>query len=472
MKYFYQPKDGFVGDVIPFYWQGVWHAFYLKAPLPPARKIADGTAYAHLSSIDLVHWEEWPIVVKPGSPGEPDSVSCWTGSFIERNGVFHLFYVGYQGAEYPQTICHATSQDLRTWEKDPRNPILVADEQWYEPNDWRDPFVFWNSEKNEYWMLLTARIKDGPSNRRGCTALATSADLADWKIQPPIWSPRLFNTHECPDLFQWENDWFLIFSEFNGCPWVTHYRSGPSFLGPWNAPSNDTFDGMFFYASKTASDGDRRLAFGWNPTRQGETDAGGWEFGGCMVIHELAKAGKGELSVHPLPEQEARFSVPIELSFNPQWGKWASDTADVFKAEVTDGSTVCTLGDLPDCCEIEVTIECSAGTRDCGILLHANPEVDGYYQLRWEPARHRVVYDRWPRPGNEPFMMERPVESRPDGSLHFKVFIDGTVMVAYINDRVALSNRAYDHRGGQLGLFLTEGAARFSGIQVKSLKPV
>lgn len=116
---FYQPKDGFVGDVIPFYWEGVWHAFYLKAPLPPTRKIADGTSYAHLTSHDLVYWEEWPTVVEPGSPDEPDFVSCWTGSFIERNGVFHLFYVGYRGLDDPQTICHATSQDLYTWEKDP-----------------------------------------------------------------------------------------------------------------------------------------------------------------------------------------------------------------------------------------------------------------------------------------------------------------------------------------------------------------
>ena len=78
MSIFYRPSVGFVGDVIPFYWQGQYHAFYLKTP--PLRKGADGTSYAHVVSKDLAHWEEWPIVIDPGPPGSPDDVSCFTGS--------------------------------------------------------------------------------------------------------------------------------------------------------------------------------------------------------------------------------------------------------------------------------------------------------------------------------------------------------------------------------------------------------
>ena len=172
MALFYRPADGFVGDIVPYYWQGLYHVFYLKAPLPPLRHGADGTAYAHLVSGDLVHWEEWPLVIAPGAAGEPDAGGCWTGSVIERAGVIHLFYTGYAGDGQPQTICHATSRDLRTWQKDPRNPVLAADPRWYEPVDWRDPFPFWNEAAGEYWMLLAGRVKDGPANRRGCTALA------------------------------------------------------------------------------------------------------------------------------------------------------------------------------------------------------------------------------------------------------------------------------------------------------------
>ena len=45
--------------------------------------------------------------------------------------------------------------------------------------DWRDPFPFWNEEAGEYWMLLAAREKAGPDNRRGCIALMTSPDSGE-----------------------------------------------------------------------------------------------------------------------------------------------------------------------------------------------------------------------------------------------------------------------------------------------------
>ena len=66
MSIFYRPDDGYVGDVIPFYWEGQYHAFYLKAPLPPLRHGADHTPYAHVVSADLTYWEERPLAIEPG----------------------------------------------------------------------------------------------------------------------------------------------------------------------------------------------------------------------------------------------------------------------------------------------------------------------------------------------------------------------------------------------------------------------
>jgi beta-fructofuranosidase len=466
MSVFYRPDDGFVGDVVPFYWKGLYHAFYLKAALPPARKAADGTPYAHLVSNDLAHWEERPLVVEPGAPGEPDCLGCWTGSVIERNGVFHLFYTGHSGPGKPQTICHATSGDLHTWEKDPQNPVLRADPRWYEPADWRDPFLFWNEEAGEYWMLLAARVKDGPSNRRGCTALAASPDLQHWKVRPPFWSPWLYHTHECPDLFRWGDQWMLVFSEFSDRT-VTHYRMSESLNGPWVAPANDTFDGRAFYAAKTASDGVRRFVFGWNPSREGEADTGKWEWGGNMVVHELERQGDGSIGVSAIPEVEALFKQSHPLPFQAFLGEWGIQGTSI-RAKCADGFAASALGEMRDCCRIGLTISCSPGTRACGILLRAQPGLEGYYQVRWEPERRRVVFDRYPRPGDEPFMLERPVETAAGEPIELKVLTEGTVVVAYINDTVALSCRAYEHRSGQLGLFVVEGGATFSEISIRS----
>src|SRR5258706_8405596 len=42
-RMFWQPADGFVGDVIPFFSGSEFHAFYLKAPLAPVRYRPEGT---------------------------------------------------------------------------------------------------------------------------------------------------------------------------------------------------------------------------------------------------------------------------------------------------------------------------------------------------------------------------------------------------------------------------------------------
>ena len=471
MSVFYKPADGFVGDVIPFYWDGLYHAFYLKAPLPPLRDGAHHTPYAHLASRDLVHWEELPLAIEPGPPGSPDSVSCFTGACIERDGTFYMFYTGFRGEGEPQTVCLATSADLITWEKDPRNPIIEADSRWYESVDWRDPFPFWNEEAGEYWMLLAAREKVGPDNRRGCIALMTSPDLESWEVKPPFWSPRLYYTHECPDLFRWEDYWVLVYSTFSERN-VTHYRLSKSLAGPWLAPENDSFDGRAFYAAKTAGAGhsERRYVFGWNPTREDERDEGVWQWAGHLVLHELRELTADGFTVSAPSAQDDLFSQAHELRFRSEIGDWRVDPA-VYAAEAVDGFAACTLGDMPDASLIEARISAQAGTRGCGLLLRCDAELERYYQIRWEPGRGRLVIDRWPRPGDEPFMLERAIPGASAEPLRLKVFVEGTVLVVYINDAVALNCRMYNHRSGQLGLFVSEGGAAFDNVTLRTLPP-
>ena len=469
MSVFYKPADGFLGDVIPFYWDGVYHAFYLKAPLPPLRDGAHHTPYAHVASRDLVNWEELPLAIEPGPPDAPDSVSCFTGAVIERDGLFYLFYTGFRGEGQPQTVCLATSQDLISWQKHPRNPLIIADPRWYEAVDWRDPFPFWNEEAGEYWMLLAAREKSGPSNRRGCIALMTSPDLLEWQVKPPFWSPRLYYTHECPDLFRWGKYWVLVYSTFSERH-ITHYRLSESLAGPWLAPANDAFDGRAYYAAKTAGDGQRRFVFGWNPTRVDESDSGDWQWAGHMVAHELLgldAAGDG-FRVAPPPAQDKLFTQSQALSMNARIGQWQAE-GEGFSADAGDGFAACALAEMPACGMIEARIQLQAETRGCGLLLRCADDMESYYQVRWEPLSQRLVIDRWPRPGDQPFMLERALPGSSEGSLRLKLVVDGTILVVYINDRLALNCRMYDHASGSLGLFVSEGSAAFDQLALRSL---
>jgi beta-fructofuranosidase len=472
---FYRPHDAFVGDVIPFHWDGKFHMFYLKAHRPATHYMAEGAyAWEHRVSSDLIHWDDWPVAIEPGGVGDADYLGCWTGSVIEREGTFHLFYSTALVAEgRTQAVLHATSRDLRTWIKDERNPIFQADRRWYEPIDWRDPFVFWNDATSEYWMLLAACSKTEPLRHRGCIGLAVSPDLENWQVRPPLWAPQMYRAAlECPDLFRCGDRWVLLFSE-SGDTSLTHYRVSESLNGPWLAPSNDTLDGRAFYAAKTTSDGDRRYAFGWIPTREADDDTGDWEWAGNLAIHELTVTDDQGIAMRLPPQVGDLFRSSQAIALSPLLGEWQATNGSI--AGEAHDFAVATLGRVPDQCRIDVTVSCTLDTRSCGILFRAGENLNTYYEIRWEPASKRIVYDRWPKPNHEQwprpaassFRMERPVNSYPPADLKLTILIEGSVVVAYIDETVALSCRSYDKRADEFGLFVTEGAAMFSDLALR-----
>jgi len=117
---------------------------------------------------------------------------------------------------------------------------------------------------------------------------------------------------------------------------------------------------------------------------------------------------------------------------------------------------------------IETAATFSAGTCNCGLFLRADGSFDNYYEVRLEPANQRMVIDRWPRAGDQAFMLERPVAMKPEHPVTLRIIVDSTCLVVYANDEIALSCRMYDHQQGSVGLFVTEGDAAFRGMSVKS----
>jgi beta-fructofuranosidase len=463
MPIFYRPADGVAADFIPFYHNGKYHLFYLK-DYRDAAGHGEGTPWFQIVTEDFVAFEDWGEALARGAVDSRD-LYVFTGSVIQAEGQFHIFYTGHnhhrKEAGFPmEGVMHATSPDLRTWTKDPDFWFQAPDG--YEPHDWRDPFVFWNEDTGEYWMLLAARTPNGPSRNRGCTALAASKDLIAWEVRDPFWAPDEYYTHECPDLFRIGDWWYLVYSTFSERS-VTHYRMSRSLAGPWLAPANDTFDSRAFYAAKTAGDGQRRFVFGWLPTRGGEKDDGGWEWGGELVAHEVIQRPDGTLTTRMPEAVRNAFTREQPLAPRPLLGAW-----DGFATDAVGRHSLLALGNLPEECLIEATVTVEPGTASAGLLLRADDAFDRYYQVRLEPRNARMVIDRWPRPGDQPFMLERPLAMAPGTPVKLQLLVSGTNLVIYANDEVAFSCRMYDHREGGWGVFVTEGAARFGEISVKA----
>jgi beta-fructofuranosidase len=205
-EFFYRPEGAWAADFIPLYDNGQYHLFYLLDWRDKA-KHGEGTPWYQIGTTDFVSFTEYGEMLPRGTEQDQD-LYVFTGSALKAGGQYHIFYTGHnphlrQQGRPEEAVMHAVSSDLVKWSKVPEDTFFAPSDR-YEPHDWRDPFVFWNREAGEYWMLTAARLKSGPSRRRGCTALSVSKDLKKWEAREPFWAPGLYYTHECPDL--WCND--------------------------------------------------------------------------------------------------------------------------------------------------------------------------------------------------------------------------------------------------------------------------
>ena len=99
-------------------------------------------------------------------------------------------------------------------------------------------------------------------------------------------------------------------------------------------------------------------------------------------------------------------------------------------------------------------------------MLRTSPDLEQGYFVRLEPARHRLAFDAWPRPGDIPFWveLERPLDLQPGKPVHLTILVDGSICEVYADEKVAMSARMYDHPSGQWGVFAEGGQVTFSEV--------
>ena len=474
---FYKPKGGWVGDTIPFAYDGKFYIYYLHDERKGNTQDEYGyrTSWNLLITEDGVNIKDCKVVLPVGEYDDAD-YACYTGSVIEGNdGNFHMFYTAqnnynpkyHRDGKPLQYVAHAISTDLINWEKLPEL-TFGADERIYEPFDWRDPFVFYNEEEKCFDMLLAARLRGASEKNGGCVGLCRSYDLLHWEAKEPFYNPESYMTHECPDLFKLGNKWYLVYSTFSE-KFVTHYRMSDKLSGPWTSPIEDTFDGRAFYAAKTAQVGDKRMAFAWVPTKRGESDFGQYEWGGNFIAHEINQTTDNKLTVKPA---EGLINMFNKEFVNEKLNKVEIENYEGEKSYVIDG--------MKDTCMIEAVIEFSEGVRSFGIGLRQDSALANGYYLRFEPFYNRIVADMWPRrirgvnqwyvDGDKPFMveLERPFDykSLKDNKVHIRVVADGSIICLYVNDITALTMRAYNLNRTNWGFFVKDGSIRVSDIHM------
>lgn len=250
-----------------------WHGYFLKAPKslgnPDLRHF--NVSQGHAVSDDLINWDHKGTCLTPSEGPGFDDYTTWTGSVVQDgDGLWHLFYTGTSRAEdgLYQRVGHATSHDMHSWERvddglclDLTGPHATAYEQDHAKGVWhdramRDPWVMRDPEGDGWLMYFTARAPGiAEPNAGGAVGFATSPDLYNWTLQPPVFTGG-YGQLEVPQVFEHQGHWFCLFCTAaehfskqqaaatpSGPVTGNHYLIGDGPRGPWRIAPGGFLDG-------------------------------------------------------------------------------------------------------------------------------------------------------------------------------------------------------------------------------------
>ena len=449
---YYTPAIGRCGDPMPFYDQkvGEFKVLYLQeydnngACYHPFWGIAtnDGANYTPLGE-----------VLPTGTSTAQQDASLGTGCAIynESDGLYYIYYTGYNVLlPNHEVVMRATSPDFKTWTKD-NVWALKGTDYGYDANDFRDPQIF-KAEDGLWHMIISSKLR---------FAEFKSSDLKNWENVgsfPMIWDRMC----ECPDIFKMGNWWYMVYSEGYRASWSrkVKYMMAPTFealKACFNDPGANwpkdghegVLDSRAFYAGKTASNGTDRYIWGWCPYRVGATihdrninvgAEGEPAWSGALVCHKIIQHADGTLTLGAVPAMAAKYNnaananVVASAGFNG--GTLSGDGAYVMYNRLGTAN------------HISFTVKTSNNWDKFGVSFVRGTDSKKYYTMVVNPEdeNHRKVnFEQEGEEGKgfiegiDGYWFERPA----DNTYNIDIYTDNSVMVMYINDVCAYTQRIY-----------------------------
>lgn len=219
----FTPMNGWMNDPNGLiYYKGQYHLFYQHFPYT----CKWGTMHwGHAISDDLYHFTYLPIALYPSK--NYDRNGCFSGSAIEKDNKLYLYYTSIKYAkENPENV-HVqysdddliASQSLVISEDgmifdnvNHKQKIIdvIQDAQLADSRHTRDPKV-WIGRNDHIYMILGSKFKkDGQYT--GEVLFYESQDGIHFEYKNRYFDPLIGDMWECPDLFNLENSYFMIFS--------------------------------------------------------------------------------------------------------------------------------------------------------------------------------------------------------------------------------------------------------------------
>ncbi len=147
---------------------GVWRMFGITHAEPAKPLDEKQFAHATASSLTQTPWKKLPFALSADETRQ--ETILWAPYVIFHNNTYFMFYVAGGSDNTKYKIHLATSSDLKTWTRHPKNPMVV------DGFDARDPFIL---RVGDRWVMYYT-ANSAPAGGNHIVAYRTSKDLVNW----------------------------------------------------------------------------------------------------------------------------------------------------------------------------------------------------------------------------------------------------------------------------------------------------
>jgi len=437
----------------PRFFRGQYHMFFQHNP---GAAIWGDMHWSHAISADLIHWKHLPMALSP-TPGFYDADGCFTGSVFFGGEDATILYTGVTkvpaeletitGHKLREVQCLATSTDadLRNWKK-LEKPVIDGPPPGLKVTGFRDPCPW--KDANIWYLGLGSGFKEVG----GAVLLYRSTDARTWTYLHPLAQgtnpAETGDMWECPDFFPLGDKHVLLYSSKHKVHWEVGTFDRRELV--FHSETRGLMDHGSYYAAKSMVDAKgRRILWGWvEETRSPEEcEAAGWA--GVMALPRVLTLGTdNELRMEVPPEFQSLRRDVQTLERAP--GR-ATIEASVGKMAISNRAAVivCTF---------------KAGDSAAGLELRADGQTPPLFAINYNGASGT--------PSVAIGEQTLPLSPGRDGMSTLNLWIDGSVIETFLDNKVAMTARCYTPSSSDLHLAWTGKTDALKSLSVSGITPI
>ena len=449
-NYHIQPNTGLLNDPNGFtYFDGKWHLFYQWFPMGAVHGLKH---WFHLTSTDLVQWNEEGVALFPDTPY--DSHGVYSGSGFVKDGQLHIMYTGNVRTEewerVPNQIVARLEADGSFTKFLP--PAIAGNPDGYTDHV-RDPKVW--EQHGIYYAVIGAQRTD----ETGTILMYRSKDALEWELMGEVDTglPEFGFMWECPDLFEIDGKTVLLFSpqglEPEGDRYHNIFQTGYVIADDFRMDElkleHEGFQeldaGFDFYATQTAESPDgRRILTAWMglPDVAYPTDSEDWAH--CLTLPRELSIKDGKLIQQPVRELVAlrKKQALSESGLLSEAKRFERNGANCYELQ------------------LDVTFLASADHAPVTLDLCEDTANDKRFRITLDPSTKKITIDRsrCGIPFAEDFGTTRTLTVEQMNAVKLQIFVDTSSIEIFVNDGEGTFTSRVFPEAGETCLSLAAGS--------------